>query len=360
MALEDEIGAARKRIYRDGYDMSLGEISSLYEKGELVVNPEYQRLFRWDETRRTRFIESLLLNVPIPPIFVFSGEGGRWELIDGLQRISTVMEFMGVLRGPDGEIQERFVCDGTELLPSLAGKFWPLSDEEEDDPNALSGSQQIAVRRSRIRVEILGPETDADIKYELFQRLNTGGANLSEQEIRNCIIIAINPNAYNAIGEMAANNVFLDLVKIGEERIRRQYATELVVRFVVMRHFPYVAGMDLHEYLDKGMVNIARDENFNWEHEKEIFSRTMQKLSEAYGDNVFRKNNRWSLALYEFIVRGLSQRIEGGQEADDTWLAGKINDVVNFQPMQQYSGSGVRGTQRLASLIPEAVPYFAA
>lgn len=356
MALEDEVTAARKRIYRDGYDMSFGELANLYEKSELVVNPEYQRLFRWDETRRTRFIESLLLNVPIPPIFVFSGEGGRWELIDGLQRISTVLEFMGILRTPEGDARDRFVCQGTELLPSLAGKFWPTEDEQRSDDH-LSSSQQIGLRRQRIRVEILGPETDAEIKFEFFQRLNTGGANLSEQEIRNCIVISINTEAYAAIQSMAASEVLLSLTSIGEERIKRQYAAELVVRFVVMRHVAYTKGMDLHEYLDKGIVQLSKNQEFEWEIEKKAFSETLDLISAAVGKEAFRKNNRFSLAMFEFVMNGSSRAIERGA-VDEAWLKEKITNARSIPSMEQYSGSGVRGTQRLSGLIPEAEVYF--
>jgi len=93
MSLEKEIKKARKEIVSDGYEMSLGEVMNLYKEDELKINPEFQRLFRWDITRKTRFIESILLSIPIPPIFVFQDEDGNWELIDGLQRLSTVLEF---------------------------------------------------------------------------------------------------------------------------------------------------------------------------------------------------------------------------------------------------------------------------
>lgn len=87
MSLEDQILAARREIKPDGYDMSVGEIMNLYRNKELVINPAYQRLFRWKPLQKTRFIESLLLGIPIPPIFVFQSELGVWELIDGLQRM---------------------------------------------------------------------------------------------------------------------------------------------------------------------------------------------------------------------------------------------------------------------------------
>ena len=357
MSLDVEIGTARKRIYRDGYDMSLGEIASLYEKSELVIDPEYQRLFRWDPTRRTRFIESLLLNIPIPPIFVFSGEGGTWELIDGLQRVSTVLEFMGLLQSPEGGLLPRFVCSGTDLLPSLADKFWPFESEEPLDEH-ISSASQISIRRARVRIEILGQETDAEIKYELFQRLNTGGANLSEQEIRNCIIISINKDAYASISKMSVNEQFLSLISIGEERMRRQYAMELVVRFLVLRHFPYTPGLDLHDYLDKGMVNVARDSTFDWGNETTVFGMTMNILASAVGNSVFRKNNRFSLAMFEFLTLGVSKAIERGQTMGNQLVQARVQSATTLPEMERYSGSGIRGTQRLSGLVPLAEGHF--
>ena len=84
--LEQQIETASRQIVSDGYDMSVGELISLYKEKELIINPSYQRLFRWEESQKTKFIESLLLGIPIPPIFVFQKADGIWELIDGLQR----------------------------------------------------------------------------------------------------------------------------------------------------------------------------------------------------------------------------------------------------------------------------------
>jgi hypothetical protein len=86
MSLSGQIADARRQVVSDGYDMSFGELMSLYRGGELVVSPAYQRLFRWKVSQKTKFIESLLLGIPIPPIFVFQRNTGVWELIDGPRR----------------------------------------------------------------------------------------------------------------------------------------------------------------------------------------------------------------------------------------------------------------------------------
>ncbi|KIQ10152.1 hypothetical protein RU03_16360 [Pseudomonas simiae] len=112
MALADEIQTARKKVITDGYEMSLGEIINLYKDEELVIDPVFQRLFRWDDERKTRFIESLILGIPIPPIFVYQDENGVWELIDGLQRLSTVLQLTGDLKGERAEELGALVLNG--------------------------------------------------------------------------------------------------------------------------------------------------------------------------------------------------------------------------------------------------------
>lgn len=84
--LETQLEETRNSLSTDRLDMSFGEIMSMYERDEIVIDPDFQRLFRWDIYQRTRFIESILIGIPIPPIFVAEDENGRWELVDGLQK----------------------------------------------------------------------------------------------------------------------------------------------------------------------------------------------------------------------------------------------------------------------------------
>ena len=362
LTIDTEVAAARRGIFRDGYDMSFGELASLYERGDLIIAPEYQRLFRWDESKKTRFIESLLLTIPIPPIFVFSDENGRWELVDGLQRVSTILEFMGILRNPEGREVPPFVCDGTQLVPALRGARWEPSSPEADGENVLTPALKNSIRRARVRVEILSQETDPYVKYELFQRLNTGGANLTEQEIRNVIIIALSREVYDRIVAMAADPNFIALTSVGQERINRQYRLELVVRFLVLRNFAYPNGTDVHEYLDQGMVSLCQSEEFDWDAEQASFALTMRRLQGAVPERAFKKGSRWSLAWYEFITLGLSRALdERGDDVTDEFIRARIEAVAELPEAERYSGMGVRGTPRLPGLvIPLAERHFAA
>ena len=98
--LTEEIISAQRLVKTDAYQMSIGEIVSMYDNREIIIDPEFQRLFRWNISQKSKLIESLLLGIPLPSIFVFEKENSSWELIDGLQRVSTILEFMGKLREP--------------------------------------------------------------------------------------------------------------------------------------------------------------------------------------------------------------------------------------------------------------------
>jgi hypothetical protein len=241
MSLEEEVTAARTEIVSDGYEMSVGEIMNLYRDRELKIDPAFQRLFRWDETRKTRFIESLLLSIPIPPVFVFQDENGVWELIDGLQRLSTVLQFTGLLVGADGQAAEPLALDGTAFLPSLAGKRWEPSANGVDD--GIGQALQLQIKRARLRVEILKKESDAKAKFELFQRLNTGGVTLTEQEIRNCAAVMINKDFYDWLIDLANSQDFVVATAQTEDAIVAQAGVELALRFFAFLNVPYMKGL---------------------------------------------------------------------------------------------------------------------
>lgn len=102
MDISAEIQRYRQEIKSERMDMSFGEIINMYRDKEIIISPEYQRAFRWDEQRQSDFIESILLGIPFPSIFVATNPDGKWELIDGLQRVSTVLSFFNELKDEEG------------------------------------------------------------------------------------------------------------------------------------------------------------------------------------------------------------------------------------------------------------------
>jgi len=366
MTLEHEIAQSRQEINTDGYEMSIGEIINLYRDEEIIINPEFQRLFRWDSTRKTRFIESLLLGIPIPPIFVFQKENGVWELIDGLQRLSTVLEFVGELRDEHEELCEPSILEGTAYLPSLAGTHW--SSDDESDSSSIGRSQQLQIKRARIRVEILRPESEPRAKYELFQRLNTGGAILSEQEVRNCVAVMLDPSFLEWLVKCAEEADFRATINQTDAALEKQSATELALRFFSFRAVPYTHGLDVHEYLDDALIRIATDQSFDREREKNVFDRTFAILRQTLHDKAFKRwdgtnfTGKFLMSVFEVLATGTAANLNEIQKMDPKQVADHIlqraKALWENEVFQANSGAGIRGTTRLARLLPMAEEFM--
>lgn len=360
--LEAQIQKARQEIVSDGYDMSIGEIINLYRDKELIINPEFQRLFRWDNTRKARFIESLLLGIPIPPIFVFQTQEGNWELIDGLQRISTILEFVGVLEGKSPSQLER-----TSFLPALEGKMWECSSDVEQN---IGKQLQLQIKRARIRVEILLKESDNSAKYELFQRLNTGGAQLSEQEVRSCIAVMVNPTFHSRILQLVDNEFFKTTTNLSQASLDKQFNVELVLRFFAFRNYEYERSWDVHEYLDKALLHMATSEDIDWKKEQRVFEATFQFLYETLGEDAFKqwsdKGNKFGgkflVSLYEAIGFGLSENIGFYSQLSlaerKEVISCKAKNMAKQEVFAKYTGSGNSGRARLTNILPFAKDFF--
>lgn len=365
-ALTEELKSARRQVVTDGYEMSLGEIVSLYKSGELVIDPNYQRLFRWEDSQKTRFIESLLLGIPVPPIFVFQRETGVWELIDGLQRISTILQLTGDLKDADGVAYERLELSGTNLLPALNGMRW---SDVSADGHVFTPSLQLEIKRARIRVEILRKESDEEAKFELFQRLNTGGSKLSEQEVRNSILIMINQGFYTWLQELSTIDQFQRTVQLTVAQQSQQQFIEMALRFVAYRRHPYVRGLDVNEYLDTAARHLANLSTTEMATERDVFEWTFQTLHDDVGSNVFKRwdgvrhTGKFLLSSFDPIAYGVAvnRQAISLMKPDDRkqWLVSKVRAMWTDGTFLVNSGQGVRGTTRLTNLLPYGAEHFA-
>ena len=205
IALLDEVQAARKKVVTDGYDMSLGELINLYHNDELEMDPVFQRLFRWDDERKTRFIKFDPSRNSNPTLRLPGQQGNL-----GIDRRSAafVYDFSANWRTEGrwtAELGPLFLNE-TQFLPSLDGKRWTESAEGAD--NGIGQVLQIEIKRARVRVEILKSDSDVTAKFELFKRLNTGGAALTEQEVRNSIAVSVNRFFYDWLTARARRSRF--------------------------------------------------------------------------------------------------------------------------------------------------------
>ena len=147
--LINSIAATVRQASTQALDISFNELLDMYETGELNIRPDYQRLFRWTEGQRSRFIESLLLEMPVPPIFVIEETDGKYQLIDGLQRISSYLHLRGKLNAqhldPPITPGSMLVLSDCDIVQELNGLTY----------NDFPASLQIRVKRAFILVEVV-------------------------------------------------------------------------------------------------------------------------------------------------------------------------------------------------------------
>ena len=213
-----------KKYIQDKYSMSLRELMTMYQNEEINLVPIYQRLFRWSGEQASKLIESIMLGIPLPPIFV-SVRNGKWEVIDGVQRISSILWFYGNL--VDENHKNPLVLSNLEILRELNGKTY--NQLKKEYPNSLFKFFDI----KRIDVNLLVSE-NIESEYTLFNRLNTGGISLSAQEIRNFLISKLNNKFYEEIKDFKDSKLCERVLTISDKQISEDYRSELLIYALII------------------------------------------------------------------------------------------------------------------------------
>lgn len=371
MSLETEIEDKRKEIKTDEYPMSIGEITSLYTASptELDIHPEFQREFRWEGLQKTKLIESIFLGIPIPPIFVSQRTDGIWEVIDGVQRLSTIFEFIGELRDDKGCLKEPSRLIGTDYLPLLENKIW--KDEHNRD-NQISDALKRTFKRAKLNFVIVKEENDPDAKYELFQRINTLGSRLTNQEVRNCLLLMVNPEFFKWIKSLSTFEPFQKCICLSDKLLDEKYDIELLLRFIVYKNsnIPEIKkAKDVDDFLTKTTIKFAKEPSFNKELEAKIFENTFSLLNKILGPDVFKRYNRgkqvfegkFLVSAFEVIAIGLGKNILSWEDTtpeQEETLKNKIRSIWADPTFTGNSGSGLNAKMRLPTLLPYGEELF--
>ena len=361
--LKDEIESAKHSVTTDTVSITIGEVANMYIMQELNVLPEFQRLFRWSEDKKSAFIESILIGIPIPAAFVFENENGTWELIDGLQRISTLLEFMGVLKDPDTGDARRSVLTKTKYLPSLEGIAWKAVRENE---SSLDISLQLFFRRHRIDFQILKHPSDPKTKFDLFQRLNRGGAYANEQEVRTCSMVLANASLTRQLREFCETTEFKSLFRITPDQHKMQRDLDYAVRSMVHLNYDLPRQTDVQEFLDKSIIDILSGDS--GENSLNDIKWAVACLYRLLGDNALIPPDeraqgisaRFSLRALEGILVGVARNrsaIESISDGD-RFIEARISSFWQQPDVADMSASGLRGTVRIQRSIPFGTEWF--
>lgn len=363
MSLESQIAGRAKEIHADGYPMSIGEVMSLYRDGDIEIHPEFQRIFRWNDEQKSRLIESILLGIPIPPIFVSQRDDGVWEVIDGVQRLSTVLQFVGVYREENRQLAEPLTLLATEYLSELENYRWEVSGTGK---KVFTDAMRRDFKRAKLEFRIIRKESDENAKYDMFQRLNAG-TRLSAQEARNCLLVMINRSLFGRITDMSKSKSFLRTCPISEQKEDEAYYQELVLRFFCQADYngpDSELPEEFGEYLTSWMRAAAKPENVS-KVDISLFDNTFNLLDVALGEDAFRPwdgtrhRGPFSISGFEFITSGVCANLNTWRDEEPSKLQSRVREIWGAGLFRQYSGTGVSPRRRVPRMVRRSREYFA-
>jgi hypothetical protein len=345
--LDEEIDSRVGEVRFEALDISFGELSSLHQNKEIIIDPEYQRLFRWTNDQRSRLIESVLLGLPLPQIFLVENQNGILELIDGLQRVSSVLQFLDCrLLNLD-----KLILSGCDVISSLNGLIF-------DD---LSLSLRLRLKRSPIRAVIIKKQSKGFLKYEMFKRLNTGGSALSAQEVRNCSLRMIDGGStfYSWLQTLADNVEFSNSISALSDADREQKADEeLIVRYLALKN--YRDGFKgsvrdwLDNYLEQVMLGKLQLDIVTERRDFETVFKFIWDTFEADGFVKYRQGRpigALAPAFFEAVTMGVFNNIANLGPLDKKLVKNNVAATLESDEFKKQTGPGANSRPKLDERI---------
>lgn len=332
--LQDQLDKNRRSVAFDSYDITVKQLYDMFQEKMIDVAPEYQRHFNWDSERQSALIESLLLGIPIPSLFMATNKDASWEVIDGVQRLTTIINFIG----------------NEQDLPASFTKLKLKNLEKLDEMNGvtyeeLPKSMQFMFQTRPLRITVLNDRSDFNVRYDLFERLNTGGVTLHEQEIRNCVFIG---EFNDFIKDLATSEDFRAIVKMTESAERKGSYEELVLRF-----FAYYENNENFVHSVKGFLNDymeSKTNSFRNKNElKKVFENTFALLRQFLPEGIVRgsRKNITPIVLYEAIAVGTALAIKLDVDLNTESLA----PLLNNQLLKKYTTGATNSKKMLLNRI---------
>jgi hypothetical protein len=323
-------------------------VEALKRPGWMKLRPSYQRRPRWDRERQSRLIESFIMNIPVPPLFVYESDLAKYEVMDGQQRITAVLEFYTNI----------YPLEGLQQWPELNGRIYDkLPSEIRKGLDRRSISYIVLLKESAST-----SEEETLLRQQVFERLNTGAVKLSHQEIRNSLyqgkfnrvllevtrnpvhraawgVPAYTPNEDQKLSDELAKNTNYIMMR----------DVEIALRFFALRHAEhYQRGMK--GFLDLYMVRSQSFSDDDIQFLKSLFERTIDLAFRIYEGLLFKpwepKSREWSdksqVAFADAVMVGLSRHLDRSQllvEKRATVIA-QTKRLFEDNPQGTFTGRG--------------------
>lgn len=366
-AIERHFETGRLRVVQEKNDIFLSHVMSFITgSGSTLwsnLRPEYQRRLRWDVKKKSRLIESFIMNVPVPPVFLYEKELGRFEVMDGQQRLNAIAEFLG----------GSFALDGLEIWPALNGRNYA----------ALPPLVRRGLDRAKISAITLmsdnssSTEDSVDLRAQVFERLNTGGERLNQQELRNSLYSG---EFNNLLIELSRLRWFTDAWDIpnhidntredgtpsatlaANTLFKRMTDVEIVLRFFAFKDPTKLSG-SVRSMLDGTMKRLRRPNPEALAALGQEFTDTIGLCRQIFGANVFRlppvenKPGKISRPLYDAEMVAVyrlkdhsAAMIEHGAAIQARLLAMTATDTPSYDLMVGRGNTAISIRDRIAAV----------
>lgn len=326
---------------------SCADLYRMYKQGILKIQPEFQREIVWKGPDQSRFIDSLIKQLPIPSLcFSYDPEKQEWMVIDGLQRIATIVKF-------------------------LEGGDWSISKLDDIDQN-ISGKSVAAIKvsdstlhRYYTRVENLAiPVTvlrcnhskkpHLEYLFTIFHRLNTGGMKLNNQEIRNCIYggtfnrllkILDETSSWRRINKMRSGNNY---------RFTKQ---ELILRF-----FAFYYNLEKYDgNLAKFLNNFMHENRYIDDDQCNVLTNLFKNTSDLIYEKIFNSKSppKLSITIIESLLVGVGQNVEDLNNVDEALIKAKYNELIQHPMFSEVLlKEGLSKKQKVIDRLEAAIKIF--
>jgi len=320
---------------------SVEVLISKIENDEINLRPEFQRDFVWDINRASLFIDSLIIGLPIPSIFLGKRKSDEsFIVIDGQQRLKSLYYFF----------KGKFKSNRKErkfLLQNLDNRDWNSKSYEE-----LGDVPQRSFRNAVLNTTVIeNIDVTPTAISDIFHRLNTGGMALNDQEIRNCIYAG---EFNQLLAKMNDNKDWLKLLgKIAPNKRLRDI--ELILRFIALNENYANYQPSMREFLNKFMEK-NQDENLKFNEIIDLFNQTVNKLNKEIGQDAFRQKRYFNRAICDAIMVGIASLIKDGNLTKN--LKVKHAELLNDSDFSLYVSESTTVSKNVIGRINLAKKYF--
>jgi uncharacterized protein with ParB-like and HNH nuclease domain len=299
-----------------GADYDVEGLVKRLDRGDIFI-PSFQRDYVWNQVEASRLVESLLLGLPVPGVFLAKdNDTNKLSVIDGQQRLKSLLFFYKGFFNPKDDDTRKKVFRLKNVQPQFEGKTYDELDEED----------RINLDDSIIHSTIIKQETPSDDNtsiYHVFERLNTGGRKLTPQEIRTAIYIG---KLNDLILQLNDYPAWRELFGRKSNRLKDQ---EMILRFFAFYHLLDNYTKPLKEFLNKFNNKYKNPKDDEIERLSNIFKRTTDVILKYFGKNAFRPDRVFNASAFEVLMVGIAKRID--TQIDFTSIASNIKELYENQ-----------------------------